>query len=388
VVVAYEVRRSRSRGHPLGRLEREWVAARLGEGAGIAAVAEEFGCDYMTVCRIRDQAWLVRRRVAHSRFRLSFSEREQISRGIAANRGVREIARELGRSPSTVSREIVRGGGRRRYRAISAERLAQINSRRPKPTKLSRCPELLAEVERRLAERYSPEQISARLRIDFPDDRRMRISHETIYLSLYVQARGELRRELARCLRTGRTRRKPQGRLERRGRIPDMVMISRRPAEVEDRAVPGHWEGDLLIGKAGNSQVATLVERSTRFVMLAALDDRSAPNVARVLSERIGTLPTQLRRSLTWDQGRELAEHKAFSIQTGVPVYFCDPHSPWQRGSNENTNGLLRQYLPKGTDLSAHSQHQLDLIADELNRRPRETLAWMKPAEKIHELLD
>jgi IS30 family transposase len=301
---------------------------------------------------------------------------------------VREIARELGRSPSSVSREIARNGGRRRYRAINAERIAQERARRPRPGKLASCPRLLAEVEDGLRKRYSPAQISARLKLEYPDDVEMRISHETIYLSLYVQARGELRRELARCLRTGRTRRKPQGRLERRGRIADMVMISERPAEVEDRAVPGHWEGDLLIGKAGTSQVATLVERSTRFVMLAALDDRSAPNVARVLSERIGTLPTQLRRSLTWDQGRELAEHRTFSIQTGVPVYFCDPHSPWQRGSNENTNGLLRQYLPKSTDLSIHTQHDLDRIAAELNDRPRQTLGWMKPAEKIHELLD
>jgi IS30 family transposase len=215
----------------------------------------------------------------------------------------------------------------------------------------------------------------------------MRISHETIYQSLYVQARGELRRELATCLRTGRTRRKPQGRVDHRGRIPDMVMISERPAEARDRAVPGHWEGDLLLGKAGRSQIATLVERSTRFVMLAALEDRTAVRVADVLAKRIQTLPIELRRSLTWDQGRELSAHTAFSINSGVPVYFCDPHSPWQRGSNENTNGLLRQYLPRGLDFSTRTQAELDQIADQLNRRPRKTLQWRTPAEKIHELL-
>jgi IS30 family transposase len=270
---------------------------------------------------------------------------------------------------------------------LKAERNAQRACRRPKPTKLQSDLRLLAEVECRLAERCSSEQISQRLRLEFPDDPSMRISHETIYQSLYVQTRGELRRELAKCLRTGRTHRKPHGRLERRGKIADMVMISERPAEIEDRAVPGHWEGDLLMGKAGESQVATLVERRTRW-MLAALDDRTAPHVAHVLAERVQTLPSELRRSLTWDQGRELSGHKAFSIRSGVAVYFCDPHSPWQRGSNENTNGLLRQYLPKGTDLSARSQAELDAIADELNRRPRKTLGWFTPAEKLRELLD
>jgi IS30 family transposase len=258
---------------------------------------------------------------------------------------------------------------------------------RPKPTKLSRSPRLLAAVEAGLQKRWSPQQISAKLKLDHPDDREMRISHETIYLSLFVQARGELRRELTRCLRTGRRRRQPQGQVSHRGKITDMVMISERPAEVEDRAVPGHWEADLLMGKNNRSQVATLVERSTRFVMLAALDDKTAAHVGRVLAERIQTLPEGLRRSLTCDQGKEFAEHKAFSIQSEVPVYFCDPHSPWQRGSNENTNGLLRQYLPRGTDLAAHDQAALDRIAAELNGRPRQTLGWMNPAEKMAELL-
>jgi IS30 family transposase len=337
---------------------------------------------------LRNEAVMSRRRVAHSPHRLSFEERERILIGIARGESNAEIARAIGRHRSTVGREIARCGRRHHYRALKAERKAQKACRRPKSTKLSSDPRLLCEVQRRLLERCSPEQISARLRLEFPDDPRMRISHETIYVSLYVQARGELRRELAKCLRTGRTHRKPQGRSDRRGAIPDMVMISERPAEVEDRAVPGHWEGDLLIGKAGKSQVATLVERSTRFVMLAALDDKTAAHVAGALAERIQTLLGELRRSLTWDQGTELAEHKAFSISSGVPVYFCDPHSPWQRGSNENTNGLLRQYLPKGTDLSGHTQHELDQIADELNRRPRKTLAWLTPAEKLRELLD
>ena len=367
--------------------ERSLIHARFREGALVGEVVGEFGVSARSAYRLRDEVVVVRRRVEHSRHRLSFEERERISRGIAAGECDSEIARALGRHRSTIGREIARCGCRRHYRALRAERLAQKAARRPKQARLAGNARLCGEVERRLSERYSPEQIAARLRLEFPDDPSMQISHETIYQSLYVQARGELRRELTRCLRTGRSRRKPQGRVDRRGRIPDMVMISERPAEVEDRAVPGHWEGDLLIGKAGKSQVATLVERSTRFVMLAAVDDRTAAHVAGVLSARIGTLPQQLWRSLTWDQGKELAEHKAFSIRSGVPVYFCDPHSPWQRGSNENTNGLLRQYLPKDTDLAVHSQADLDRIADELNRRPRKTLGWLNPAEKMAELL-
>jgi IS30 family transposase len=361
---------------------------RFREGAVVEEVVAEFGTSRRRAYALRDEAVMSRRRVAHSPHRLSFEERERILVGICRGESNAEIARVLGRHRSTVGREIAKCGRRHHYRALSAERKTQKACRRPKPTKLASDPCLLAEVERRLGERCSPEQISARLRVEFPDDPSMRISHETIYRSLYVQARGELRRELAKCLRTGRTHRKAQGRVERRGRIQGMVMISERPAEVEDRAVPGHWEGDLLMGKANKSQVATLVERSTRFVMLAALDDRTAGHVAGLLAERIQALPTELRRSLTWDQGRELAEHKAFSIKTGVPVFFCDPHSPWQRGSNENTNGLLRQYLPKGADLSGRTQNELDLIADQLNRRPRKTLQWLTPAEKLQELLD
>jgi IS30 family transposase len=330
---------------------------------------------------------MCRRRVAHSPHRLSFEEREEIALGIARGESDAEIARALGRHRSTVGREIARCGRRHHYRALQAERKAQKRARRPKPTKFASNRRLLVEVERMLSEGYSPEQISQRLEREFADDPSMRISHETIYQSLYVQARGELRRELARCLRTGRTHRKPQGSGQQYTPIPGMVMISERPAEAEDRAVPGHWEADLLMGKNNQSQIATLVERSTRFVILAALEDKTALNVAHVLSDHIQTLPERLRRSMTCDQGREFAEHETFHVTSGVPVFFCDPHAPWQRGTNENTNGLLRQYLPKGTDLSAHTQAKLDRIAEQLNRRPRKTLDWFTPAEQLRAFL-
>jgi IS30 family transposase len=246
---------------------------------------------------------------------------------------------------------------------------------------------LRAVVIEMLEQLWSPQQIARRLRAEFPDDPEMWVSHETIYQSLFVQGRGELRRELARCLRTGRTQRRAQGRTKRRGRITEMVMISERPAEVDDRAVPGHWEGDLIIGKNGKSAIATLVERSTRYVMLAKVNNQQAETVREAIVAQILQLPEHLRRSLTWDQGTEMAQHARFSIETGVAVYFCDPHNPWQRGSNENTNGLLRQYFPKGSALSGHSQTHLDGVAASLNGRPRQTLDWMKPSEKLAELL-
>jgi IS30 family transposase len=372
----------------LSPVERAAVVARFRAKAAVREVMEEFGVPRTSACRLRDEAALMGRRVLDSPYRLSFVERERISRGIAAGESGRAIARVLGRAPSTVCREIRAGGGRRGYRAIGAERRAAGCARRPKVTKLSLCARLVAEVERGLEQGWSPQQISARLRVEFPDDPRMRISHETIYLSLYVQSRGELRRQLTANLRSGRRTRKAHGRVEKRGRIVDMVNISERPAEVEDRAVPGHWEGDLIVGAHNQSAVATLVERQTRFVMLAYLgSDYSTGRVIEALNGQITGLPEHLKRSLTWDQGRELAAHKQFTVDTGVRVFFCDPHSPWQRGSNENTNGLLRQYLPKSTDLAAHDQAELDRIAALLNGRPRQTLVWMNPAEKMAELL-
>jgi IS30 family transposase len=381
--------RSRRRWRWLVPADRERVLARVRAGERVADVAAAFDVGVMTVYRIRDDAALSSRRVSHSGFRLSFEERVEIAIGVAAGRSDSEIARGLGRHRSTVGRELGRCGGRERYRPLPAERRAQSFARRPKETKLARCPTLLGEVERGLLEYWSPEQISARLRREHPANRELRISHETIYRSLYVQSRGELRRQLTANLRTGRGKRREQGRIEARGRIREMIPISQRPPEIEDRAVPGHWEGDLIMGAGGRSAVATLVERQTRYVMLAHLGrERTTQHVIEALKARVRTLPAHLVRSLTWDQGRELAAHQQFTIETGVAVFFCDPHSPWQRGSNENTNGLLRQYLPKSSDLAVHDQAELDRIAASLNGRPRQTLDWANPAEKMLELLE
>jgi IS30 family transposase len=322
-----------------------------------------------------------------SRFRLSLDDRVEIQLGLEQGRSFRAIAGGLHRATSTISREVSNRGGRGRYKAVAAHRDAQRAARRPKRRRLQ-CPELAGEVEARLLRLWSPEEIAAKLRRDFPDRPEMWVSHETIYKSLYVQGRGELRRELHRCLRTGRAQRRHQGRIENRGRIPQMVMISERPAEAEDRAVPGHWEGDLIMGPNNNSAIGTLVERSTRFVMLLHLPQgRSAEAVRDAMAAKILTLPAALRRSITWDQGSEMAQHARFSLDTAVPVYFCDPHSPWQRGSNENTNGLLRQYFPKGISLRRFTAADLDAAADSLNGRPRETLDWQTPSEKLNELL-
>lgn len=319
--------------------------------------------------------------------RLVLAEREEIRAGLAAGVSFSAIAAGLGRSVSTVSREVGANGGRAGYRATAAHQRACRNARRPKPTKLGSCPRLAAQVIEWLEQSWSPEQIGRRLQAEFPADPMMRVSHETIYQSLYVQGRGELRRELARCLRTGRAHRRPRSRVETRGRITDMVMISDRPAEVDDRAVPGHWEGDLIVGKNSQSQVGTLVERSTRYVLLLALADGRAETVNTAMREQIAKLPRHLFRSITWDQGKEMAAHAQFSVATDIPVYFCDPHSPWQRGSNENTNGLLRGFMPKGYDLSPLTQDNLDVFAHMLNNRPRKTLGYMKPSEKLAELL-
>jgi len=322
---------------------------------------------------------------------LSFAEREEIA-VLRGRVSVREISRRLGRSASTISRELTRNTAHRQgYRATSAQSQADARARRPKTRKLAACPELFDYVQGRLTgiERYSPEQVKHRIRLDYPDDERMRISHETIYRAIYVQGRGGLRRELKTCLRTGRALRKPRRRVDaRRERIKDKVMISERPAEVEDRAVPGWWEGDLIIGTNSASAIGTLVERTTRFTMLLHLpDDHGAVSVRDAITTAIMTLPAQLRMSLTWDQGIELAEHVQLAVDTDLAVYFCDPHSPWQRGTNENTNGLLRQYFPKGTYLSVHSAADLAEVAGGLNRRPRKTLNWRTPAEALAALL-
>jgi transposase, IS30 family len=312
---------------------------------------------------------------------LGIVEREEILVGLRAGESLSAIACRLGRSASTVSREVAANGGPAGYSAWSAHQRAREGARRPKPCKL-RAGRLRDEVTRRLLELWSPDEIARHLPLEFPDDPEMRVSHETIYQSLFVQGRGELRRELARCLRSGRTARKKRGAVDRRGRIPGMVNISERPAEVADRAVPGHWEGDLILGEGGRSAVGTLVERTTRLVLLLHLEDgRSAVNVEAAMREAVATLPGELRRSITWDQGAEMSTHTSFTTATGIPIYFCDPHAPWQRGSNENTNGLLRQYLPKGTDLSKQSAADLERIQRSLNNRPRKTLGYMTPSE-------
>jgi IS30 family transposase len=327
---------------------------------------------------------------------LSFEEREEIALLRAEGVGVREIARVLGRSPSTISRELRRlrlsptRAHRHQYRASTAQADADAKSRRPKDAKLATNLRLRREVQRRLKQNHSPEQVAARLREDFPDDPEMWVSHETIYQALYVQGRGALKRELVKHLRTGRSMRKPhRSPQERRGRIPGMVHISERPKEVEDRAVPGDWEGDLILGSTeSGSAIGTLVERATGFTMLLHLaGDHTAETVAAAMIEKMSQLPEQLRRSLTWDQGSEMAEHAQITTATGLDIYFCDPHSPWQRGTNENTNGLLRQYFPKGSDLSKWGPGYLDMVAAELNARPRKRLAWRTPAEALDKLL-
>jgi IS30 family transposase len=321
---------------------------------------------------------------------LSVGEREEIAVGLAAGESLRSIAGRLGRPASTISREVARNSrGRGSYRALAAQGHAQHRAARPKTAKLAGNEELRGLVQARLKQKWSPEQISVMLRRQFPDRPEMQVSHETICQSIYVQGRGALRRELAACLRTGRALRKPRRKDgERRGRIPGMVMISERPAEAEDRAVPGHWEGDLIAGTRSRSAIGTLVERSTRFVMLLHLPDgHGAAQVAEAMTGAMAELPAALRRSLTWDQGSEMTNHAQVAAATDLEIYFCDPHSPWQRGSNENTNGLLRQYFPKGTDLSVHSREDLDAAAAELNARPRKTLGWKTPAEALDEVL-
>jgi len=321
-----------------------------------------------------------------SRLALTLPEREEISRGIAAHRSARSMARLLGHSPSTVSREIRRNGGYDRYRAALADEKAWARARRPKRCKLAHSPRLRQTVASKLRLNWSPEQIAGWLKRAHPEDESCRVSHETIYRSLFVQARGVLKKELLGHLRSKRTiRRSKRAGLngDRRGQIKDIVSIRQRPAAAEDRAVPGHWEGDLLSGSR-NSYIATLVERHTRYVMLAKVANKDTQTVVAALIKQANKLPDELFKSLTWDRGKELADHRRFTLATNIDVYFCDPQSPWQRGSNENTNGLLRQYFPKGTDLSGYSQAHLNKVARQLNERPRETLKYETPAERFN----
>jgi IS30 family transposase len=320
---------------------------------------------------------------------LGLMERHYIAIGIRKGLSNRAIAEWIGRHHSVVSREIVRNGGREKYWSYQAQGRASDQRRRPKPRKLLTNPGLWEAVLAGLRKRWSPAQISARLRVEHPGDQAWWVSAETIYQTLFVQAKGQLRADVAAALRRGRVRRRPRSRSAQvGGRISDKVLISQRPAEAADRAVPGFWEGDLIVGKDGGSQIATLVERQTRYLMLVRIPhDRTAERVAPLLARRMVELPDLLKNSLTWDQGSELADHAIFTIKTGMPVYFCDPHSPWQRGTNENTNGLLRQYFPKGTDLSGYTQAELDAVADQLNDRPRKTLDWRKPTEALNKLL-
>jgi IS30 family transposase len=378
------LRRSLERGfwEQVGRTS-SWVDA----GAAV-------GVSHRVVGRWVAESGGVKPRLVEPSRSLSYRERCRIEALHAAGHTRAEIARRLGRHRSTIGRELDRNGSRRvarnGYGADNAQSKADGRARRPKQAKLAVNLPLRGEVQDRLNRRDSPEQIAQRLRVDFPDDPEMWVSHETIYQSLYVQSRGGLKRELARQLRTGRTVRKPHRQPDqRRERFAGMVMISERPAEVEDRAVPGHWEGDLILGStASGSAVGTLVERATRFVMLLHLPGgHTADIVQEAMVAQMATLPEQLRRSLTWDQGVEMANHVQIAEATGLSIYFCDPHSPWQRGSNENTNGLLRQYLPKGEDLSFYGPGLLDQIASELNGRPRKTLNWRTPAEALDALL-
>lgn len=376
-----------------GHLSREQkqLALRLhSKGWRLIDIAREIGCTAPMVGRMAREG----RHLDGKPFgweprdgRLTILDREQILVGIARGDSLTVIASDLGRAVSTISREVRRAGGRDHYSAWRAHEHAREQARRPKPFKLDEGP-LLEEVSLRLKDLWSPQEIAARLRLEYPNAPEMHVSHETIYQSLFVQGRGQLRRELARCLRSGRTARKTRTATDGRGRLPGMVMISERPAEVEDHAVPGHWEGDLILGENSRSAVGTLVERTTRLTLLLHLPDgKSADQVEAAMREAITQLPASLARTITWDQGAEMAKHADFTAVTGIPIYFCDPHSPWQRGSNENTNGLLRQYLPKSTDLSIISRAELTAIQDSLNGRPRKTLGYLTPSEKFTTLV-
>lgn len=373
------------------RRVRQWEGAQRRElwerwkaGESVVEIAKAIGrvptSVYGLLVRHGGIAPAERRRSAQS---LKLEEREEISRALAAGESLRSVARALHRSPSTISREVRRHRGLDGYRACEADRSAWDLGRRPKVCKLAEHRRLQRAVARKLGRNWSPQQISAWLERRYAGDETMRVSHETIYRTLFVQARGALKKELLGHLRSRRLMRSSKKPGQGGGQISEAISIRARPAEAEDRAVPGHWEGDLLCG-GKSTQIATLVERHSRYVMLVKLKNKDSEQVARALGRHILKLPATLRRSMTWDRGSELAAHKDFTVATDVKVYFCDPHSPWQRGSNENTNGLLRQYFPKGCDLSAFSQRQLDRVAHQLNQRPRMTLGWDCPADTLH----
>jgi transposase, IS30 family len=377
---------------PMPAEVRAELLARWRAGASWVQLQAEFECSHQMVWNVvREAGGMAPVWAGRSRKHLSLEDREDISRGLALEQSLRVIALGLGRPTSTVSREVQRNGGRLHYRAARADRATCQRAKRPKATKLDQQPALRLFVENGLEQHWSPEEICGRLPVEFPDDVSMRVVPETIYQALFVQGRTGLNKELVKHLPSKRTRRKPHTitarNAERGGPIIDKVMITDRPAEVADRAVPGHWEGDLIIGARGRSQTGTLVERTSGFTMLLCLpDNRRAATVAAVMQQQIETLPTQLRRSITWDQGIEMADHAKFTIATGIPIYFCHPHAPWERGTNENTNGLLRRYLPRTSDLSVHDQHELDDIAARLNTRPRKRLGYLTPSEVFNQL--
>jgi IS30 family transposase len=356
------------------------------KGESLQSIAQLFDRNHSSIAGLLSRTGGIRPpERGRSRLALTLAEREEISRGVVAGRSIRSIATSLDRSPSTISREIRRNGGQQCYRANTADQAAWERAHRPQTCKLAKNPPLAHIVAKQLKKCWSPEQIAGWLKHTYPDDESFNVSHETIYRTLFIQARGALKKELLQHLRRPRTMRRSRHHTQKtddHGRISNAISISERPPSANDRAVPGHWEGDLIFG-ANNSQIATLVERHTRYVMLAKVNGKDSETVINALIKQAQKLPGELYKSLTWDRGKEMADHQRFTLATDIKVYFCDPQNPWQRGSNENTNGLLRQYFPKGTDLSLHSQAKLNAVARQLNERPRKTLDYETPADRF-----